>query len=119
MLTARDEADKAGLRLIAMLSVTLRPFRPQRSNGGDPAMSLSPWEQNALDSIKTGLTDSDPGLVARLAMFTRLAAGETMPVRDRLQVASQQADQGGARRSRRLYRRLDLSRTMLLVWLVT
>ena len=75
-------------------------------------MSLSPWEQDALDSIKNGLTDSDPGLVARLAMFTRLAAGETMPVRDRLQAASQQAVQRGARR-------LDLSRTMLLVWLVT
>ena len=26
-------------------------------------MSLSPWEQDALDSIKDGLTDSDPGLV--------------------------------------------------------
>ena len=75
-------------------------------------MSLSPWEQDALDSIKTGLADSDPGLVARLAMFTRLAAGETMPVRDKLQVASREAVQRGARR-------LDLSRTMLLVWLVT
>ena len=75
-------------------------------------MSLSPWEQDALDSIKTGLADSDPGLVARLAMFTRLAAGETMPVRDKLQVASREAVQRGARR-------LDVSRTMLLVWLVT
>ena len=82
-------------------------------------MSLSPWEQDALDSIKTGLADSDPGLVARLAMFTRLAAGEAMPVREKLQAASRQAVQRGARRSRRLYRRLDLSRTMLLVWLVT
>ena len=82
-------------------------------------MSLSPWEQDALDSIKTGLADSDPGLVERLAMFTRLAAGEAMPVREKLQVASRQAVQRGARRSRRLYRRLDLSRTMLLVWLVT
>lgn len=82
-------------------------------------MSLSPWEQDALDSIKTGLADADPGLVARLAMFTRLAAGEAMPVREKLQAASRQAVQRGARRSRRLYRRLDVSRTMLLVWLVT
>ena len=82
-------------------------------------MSLSPWEQDALDSIKTGLADSDPGLVARLAMFTRLAAGEAMPVREKLQAASRQAAQHGARRSRRLYWHLDVSRTMLLVWLVT
>ena len=82
-------------------------------------MSLSPWERDALDSIKTGLADSDPGLVARLAVFTRLAAGEAMPVREKLQAASRQAVQHGARRSRRLYRRLDVSRTMLLVWLVT
>ena len=82
-------------------------------------MSLSPWEQDALDSIKNGLTDSDPGLVARLGMFTRLASGEAMPARDRPQAVSQQAVQRGARRSRRLYRRLDVSRTMMLVWLVT
>jgi len=82
-------------------------------------MSLSPWEQDALDSIKTGLADSDPGLVARLAMFTRLAAGEAMPVREKLQAASRQAAQHGARRSRRLYRRLGVGRAMLLVWLVT
>lgn len=82
-------------------------------------MSLSPWEQDALDSIKNGLADSDPRLVARLAMFTRLAAGETMPVRDKLQAVSRQAVQRGARRSRRLYERLNLGRAMLLVWLVT
>ena len=82
-------------------------------------MSLSPWEQDALDSIRDGLADSDPGLVERLAMFTRLAAGEAMPVREKLQAASRQAVQRGARRSRRLYLRLDVSRTMLLVWLVT
>ena len=82
-------------------------------------MSLSPWEQDALDSIKDGLTDSDPGLVARLGIFTRLASGEAMPVREKLQVVSRQAVQRGARRSRRLYLRLDVSRTMLLVWLVT
>lgn len=81
-------------------------------------MSLSPWEQDALDSIKDGLADSDPGLVARLGMFTRLAAGETMPVREKLQVVSRQAVQRGARRSRRLYVGVGAGRAMLLVWLV-
>ena len=82
-------------------------------------MSLSAWEQNILASIKDRLAESDPALTARMAMFTQLAAGEAMPVREKLQAASRQAVQRGARRSSRLYRRLDLSRTMLLVWLVT
>ena len=82
-------------------------------------MSLSAWEQDALDSIKEGLADSDPALVARLAMFTRLAAGEALPVREKIQAVSRQAVQRGARRSRRLYQRLGVGRTMLLVWLVT
>ena len=82
-------------------------------------MSLSPWEQDALDSIKNGLADSDPGLVVRLAMFTRLASGEAMPVRETLQAVSQRVVRRGARRSRRLYQRLNLGRVMLLVWLIT
>ena len=82
-------------------------------------MSMSAWEQDALDSIRDGLADSDPGLVERLAMFTRLASGEAMPARDKLQVVSQRVVRRGARRSRRLYQRLDLGRAMLLVWLVT
>src|SRR5215831_6246356 len=102
-----------------MLSATLRPLRPQRSNGRGLAMSLSAWEQDALDSIKNGLADSDPALVARLAMFTRLAVGEAMPVREKIQAVSRQAVQRGRRRGRRLYQRLDVSRTMVLVWLVT
>ena len=80
-------------------------------------MSLSPWEQDALDSIKDGLTDSDPGLVARLGIFTRLASGEAMPVREKLQVVSRQAVQRGARR--RLYLGMGAGRAMLLVWLIT
>ena len=78
-------------------------------------MSLSAWEQNALDSIKNGLADSDPALVARLAMFTRLASAEDMPVREKIQAVKR----GVARRRRRLYQRLGMSRAMLLVWLVT
>jgi Protein of unknown function (DUF3040) len=77
-------------------------------------MSLSAWEQDALDSIKNGLADSDPALVARLALFTRLSSGEDMPVREKLQAVKQQV----ARRRRRMYQRLGLGRTMLLVWLV-
>jgi hypothetical protein len=78
-------------------------------------MSLSAWEQDALDSIKTGLADSDPALVAQLTMFTRLASGEDMPVREKLKAVKQQV----ARRRRKMYQRLGVSRTMLLVWLVT
>ena len=78
-------------------------------------MSLSAWEQDALDSIKHGLADSDPELVAQLAMFTRLASGEDMPVREKIQAVKL----GVARRRRRLYQRLGVGRTMLLLWLVT
>ena len=82
-------------------------------------MSLSPWEQDALDSIKNGLADSDPGLVVRLAMFTRLASGEAMPVRDTLQAVSQRVVRRGAGAAAGSYQRLNLGRVMLLVWLIT
>ena len=82
-------------------------------------MSMSAWEQDALDSIRDGLADSDPALAARLVMFTRLASDEAMPVREKIQVVSQRVARRGARRSRRLYQRLNLGRVMLLVWLVT
>jgi anti-sigma factor RsiW len=87
-------------------------------------MSLSAGEQDALDSIKNGLADSDPALAARLAMFTRLASGEAMPVREKLQAASQRlarrgpARRGPAPRTGWMYQRLGLGRVMLLVWLV-
>ena len=60
-------------------------------------MSLRAWEQDALNSIKNGLADSDPALVARLAMFTRLASAEDMPVREKIQAVKL----GVARRRRR------------------
>ena len=78
-------------------------------------MSLSVWEQDALNSIKNGLADSDPALAARLAMFTRLASAEDMPVREKIQAVKL----GVARRRRRLYQRLGVGRAMLLLWLVT
>src|SRR2546423_15710606 len=98
-----------------MPCVTLRPLRPRRNDGGGRAMSLSAWEQDALNPIKTGLADSDPALVAQLAMFTRLTCDEDMPVREKIQAVKL----GVARRRRRLYQRLGMGRGMLLVWLVT
>jgi hypothetical protein len=81
-------------------------------------MSPDAWEQDSLDSIKNGLADSDPALVARLAMFTRLASGEAMPVRDQLQAASRRMVRSPARRAGRMHPRLGLPGTMLLVWLL-
>src|SRR5256885_16044809 len=78
-------------------------------------MSLSAWEQDALDSIKNGLADSDPALVARLALFTRLSSGEDMPVREKLQAVKRRV----ARRRRRMYQRLGVGRALALVWLGT
>lgn len=60
-------------------------------------MSLSGREQQALDTIKDRLSVSDPKLVALLAIFTRLAAGEPMPAREKIRAGSRQA----ARLSRR------------------
>ena len=44
-------------------------------------MSLSAREQQTLEDIEDGLAGSDPGLAARMAMFTRLPAGDEMPAR--------------------------------------
>ena len=86
-------------------------------------MSLSAREQQALDSIKDGLAGSDPTLVARLTIFTRLASDEEMPTREKIQAGSRQA----VRRSRhepphtrRADQRLGLLQAVpLLLWLVT
>jgi hypothetical protein len=56
-------------------------------NVGDPAMSLSAWEQQALDSIKDGLAASDPWLAGLLSAFSRLASGEEMPAREAIRAA--------------------------------
>lgn len=93
-------------------------------------MSLSAWEQQALDSIKEGLASSDPTLVARLAIFSRLASGEDMPAREKIQVGSGRAVRrsypvlGHPRRSGEpghaplIYQRLGLQRAAVLLWLV-
>ena len=82
-------------------------------------MSLSTWEQQVLDSIKDRLASSDPTLVARLTIFARLASGEEMPAREKIQAGSREA----VRRSRPgpvHTGRLGLRQTVpLLLWLVT
>ena len=54
-------------------------------------MSLSAWEQHALDSIKNGLASSDPQLVALLTTFTRMASDEEMPVSETIRAGSRRA----------------------------
>ncbi len=82
-------------------------------------MSLSTWEQQVLDSIKDRLASSDPTLVARLTIFTRLASGEEMPTREKIQAGSREV----VRRSRPRpvhTGRLGLQQTVPpLLWLVT
>ena len=87
-------------------------------------MSLSAWEQQSLDSIKDGLTGSDPELTAMLITFTRLTAGEQMPVRATLRARSRRAIQRSRRQARRgrdragqAYQRL-ISRYAVLTWLL-
>jgi len=85
-------------------------------------MSLSAWEQQALDSIKDGLASSDPALVARLALFTRLASGEDMPAREKIQAGPGRAARRPGRRPQRTrpkVQRSGLQRAVLLLWLVT
>jgi hypothetical protein len=67
-------------------------------------MSLSAREQHELRSIEDSLIDSDPGLASLLATFTRLAAGEEMPVRERTRAGWRPAA-GRLRRRRRPPRR--------------
>ena len=92
-------------------------------------MSLSAREQQALDAIRDRLSVSDPRLVALLAIFTRLAAGEAMPVREKIRAASRWAARRShrrrhprrgtvTRRARRVYHRLGSPRAALLLWLL-
>jgi hypothetical protein len=87
-------------------------------------MSLSAWEQQALDSIEGGLAGSDPGLVSLLATFTRLASGEEMPVREKIRVLGRHATRRPLRNRRprrgnvhRARPRLGWQQTIVLLWL--
>jgi hypothetical protein len=90
-------------------------------------MSLSAREQRALESIEDGLAESDPGLASLLGIFSRLASGEGMPVRNAIQPTRPSATddlyrhQGPRwvvvlRSSCRLSRRLGWPQAALLLW---
>jgi predicted nucleic acid-binding Zn ribbon protein len=93
-------------------------------------MSLSTWEQQALDSIKGELTDSDPRLVTLLITFNRLASGEAMPVRGKLRAGTRRVipfslhrqrrccRTGLCRNSARRRRHFRLQHALILAWLV-
>ena len=77
-------------------------------------MSLNAWEQQVLDSIRDRLASSDPTLVSRLTMFTRLASGEEMPTSEKLR-----ADSRRSRPKRRHPRRAGMRQAAPpLLWLV-
>lgn len=83
-------------------------------------MSLSTREQQELDSIEDEIAGSAPGLASLLATFTRLTAGEELPVREQIKGASRRC---GRRRppsatSRHRGRpRMSLSLAAVLLWL--
>jgi Protein of unknown function (DUF3040) len=82
-------------------------------------MSLSAWEQDALDSIKDRLASSDPTLVARLTIFTRLASSEEMPAREKIHAVSRRAVRRSPSKplnTRRVYLQQAVPP---LLWLVT
>jgi hypothetical protein len=85
-------------------------------------MSLSTWEQQALDSMKDDLATCEPALVARLAIFTRLASGEDMPAGEKIHVGSRRKvrhSRPGPRHTRRSHQRLGWRQAVLLLWLMT
>jgi hypothetical protein len=94
-------------------------------------MSLNELERQALGSIEDGLAGSDPRLASMLTIFSRLAAGEGMPVRENIRVRRgrpeahrRRGDRRHPRRgrahpqARRLYPRLGRQQAMLLLWFV-
>ena len=94
-------------------------------------MSLTELERQALGSIEHGLVGSDPSLASMLNIFSRLAAGEEMPAREKLRVRRGRPAAHRPRRARRhprrgtalpqarrLYQRLRWQQTMLLLWVV-
>jgi hypothetical protein len=83
---------------------------------GAAAMSLSAWEQQALNSIKDRLAASDPKLTSLLNGFSRLASGEEMPARETIQVGPWRTSRPPRRKPRRRQRHgYDVSRHVLRV----
>jgi hypothetical protein len=93
-------------------------------------MSLSAWEQQALNSIKDGLAGSDPKLVALLDTFSQQVASEQMPARERIRAGSCQPGRRLRRKwrhpgrdkmwrhARRVDQRLGLQRAAILISLM-
>ena len=79
-------------------------------------MSLNPWEEQALESISDRLTEADPKLATLLDTFSRLTAGEHMPVRETVRRRRRRPARR-ARRVRRHVQRAGPGPAMLLLWL--
>ena len=93
-------------------------------------MSRTELERQALGSIEHGLAGSDPSrLASMLNIFSRPAAGEKMPAREKIQIrrgrpaahrprrARRHPRRGTAlSQARRLYLRLGWQQAMLLLW---
>ena len=74
------------------------------------------WEHQALDSIKSALSDSDPRLAALLAMFGRLASSEEMPGHEK--IPSPLRHPPHRRRRERTPHRPGPQRAAVLIWLL-
>ena len=94
-------------------------------------MSLNQLETLALGSIEDGLAGADPQLACMLTIFSRLAAGEEMPAREKTRVRRGQPAVFRPRRARRhprrgtafpqprrLHPRLGWQQAGLLLWAV-
>lgn len=64
-------------------------------------MSLNEPHRQALGSIEDGLAGSDPTLASMLNIFSRLAAGEEMPAREKIPVRRRRSAAHRPRRTRR------------------
>jgi hypothetical protein len=90
------------------------PTRPSGAPGPGTAhapasdvmmMSFTDLERQALGSIADGLAGSDPRLASMLTIFSRLAAGEDMPAREKTRVRRGRPAAHRPRRARRYPRR--------------
>jgi hypothetical protein len=95
----------------------------------EPAMSLSAWEQQALESIKDGLARSDPQLAALLTTLPRPALDREIPAQEKIPAASRPTILRSLRRPRRplddarrglhsMLGRVNLQFAMMLLWLM-
>jgi hypothetical protein len=84
-------------------------------------MSLNQPETQALGAIAAGVAGSDPRLASMLTIFSRLAAGEQMPAREKTQARRRRPAAHRPRRgtaspqARRRYPRLGRQQAMLVL----